>query len=156
PAACAGPPASRPATPARCAGGTASDARRHRRSRATHSPPQSRTRVSQVSAMRYKSGSGRGEPMTEPREIADAVEVVADGVWHWRVRNSNIGGGISSSHAVTADGGSILIDPVRLGDAALQTLPPVQAILLTATCHQRAAWRYRRELGAEVWLPEDG
>ena len=31
----------------------------------------------------------------------------------------------------------------------------MQAILLTATCHQRAAWRYRRELGAEVWLPED-
>ena len=27
--------------------------------------------------------------------------------------------------------------------------------MLTARCHQRAAWRYRRELGAEVWLPVD-
>lgn len=28
------------------------------------------------------------------------------------------------------------------------------AILLNATTHQRAAWRYRREFGVEVWLPE--
>ena len=27
--------------------------------------------------------------------------------------------------------------------------------MLNARTHQRAAWRYRRELGAEVWLPED-
>jgi glyoxylase-like metal-dependent hydrolase (beta-lactamase superfamily II) len=51
--------------------------------------------------------------------------------------------------------GLMLIDPVRLDDAALGALPRPMATLLTARCHQRAAWRYRRELGAEVWLPED-
>ena len=30
-----------------------------------------------------------------------------------------------------------------------------RAVVLTARCHQRATWRYRRELGAEVWLPAD-
>jgi len=49
----------------------------------------------------------------------------------------------------------VLVDPVRLDETALGGLPRPTAVLLTARCHQRAAWRYRRELGAEVWLPED-
>jgi hypothetical protein len=93
--------------------------------------------------------------VSEPREIADSVEQVADGVWHWRIHNSSIGGAISSSHAVATEEGCVLIDPVRLSEDALAALPPAQAILLNATTHQRAAWRYRRELGVEVWLPED-
>jgi hypothetical protein len=93
--------------------------------------------------------------MTEPREVADSVEQVADGVWHWRIRNAAIGGAISSSHAVADGDGSVLIDPVRLADDVLAQLPPPRAILLNATTHQRAAWRYRREHGVEVWLPED-
>ena len=91
--------------------------------------------------------------MTEPNEIAAGVEQVADGVWHWRIHNSSIGGAISSSHAVATDDGCVLIDPVRLAGEALASLPAPTAILLNAKTHQRAAWRYRRELGVEVWLP---
>jgi hypothetical protein len=93
--------------------------------------------------------------VTEPREVADRVEEVVDGVWHWRIHNANIGGAISSSHAVAAGGGCVLIDPVRLADDALATLPQPTAVLLTARTHQRASWRYRHELGLEVWLPVD-
>jgi glyoxylase-like metal-dependent hydrolase (beta-lactamase superfamily II) len=93
--------------------------------------------------------------MTEPSEIADRVEPVVDGVWHWRIPNANIGGLISSSHAVATDAGCVLIDPVRLTAEALATLPPADAVLLSARTHQRAAWRYRRELGIEVWLADD-
>ncbi len=93
--------------------------------------------------------------MTEPREVADRVERVVDGVWHWRVDNANIGGEISSSHAVATDRGCVLLDPVRLAPGALAELPTPEAVLLTARTHQRAAWRYRRELGIEVWLGED-
>lgn len=93
--------------------------------------------------------------MTEPRETADRVEQVADGVWHWRIHNAAIGGGISSSHAVATKTGCVLIDPVHLADEALATLPPPEAILLNAKTHQRSAWRYRQALGIEVWLPED-
>ena len=93
--------------------------------------------------------------MTEPREIAPAAEEVAPGLWTWSISNSNIGGHISSSQALLTREGCVLIDPVRLDDAALGALPRPTAILLTARCHQRAAWRYRRELGAQVWLPED-
>jgi glyoxylase-like metal-dependent hydrolase (beta-lactamase superfamily II) len=93
--------------------------------------------------------------MTEPREIAAGVDLVTDGVWHWSIHNSGIGGAISSSHAVAADGGCVLVDPVRLADDALASLPRPTAVALDATTHQRASWRYRGQFGIEVWLPED-
>jgi glyoxylase-like metal-dependent hydrolase (beta-lactamase superfamily II) len=93
--------------------------------------------------------------MTEPREIAAAAAEVAPGLWTWSISNSNIGGHTSTSQAVLTREGCLLIDPVRLDDAALAGLPRPLATLLTSRGHQRAAWRYRKELGAEVWLPED-
>lgn len=92
--------------------------------------------------------------MTEPREIADRCERVADGLWHWRIRNSGIGGATSSSQAVRAGGDVVLVDPVRLAPDALAALPAPTAVCLTAKCHQRAAWRYQAELGVPVWAPE--
>jgi glyoxylase-like metal-dependent hydrolase (beta-lactamase superfamily II) len=92
--------------------------------------------------------------MTEPREIAERCERVADGLWHWRIRNSGIGGSISSSQALAAGADVVLIDPVRLAPDALAELPPPTAVCLTAKCHQRAAWRYQGEFGASVWAPE--
>jgi glyoxylase-like metal-dependent hydrolase (beta-lactamase superfamily II) len=74
-----------------------------------------------------------------------------DGSFGWIV--SELRG--RTSHALTVDGGSVLVDPVRLAEPALATLPRPLAIVLTARCHQRAAWRYRAEFAAEVWLPED-
>lgn len=91
--------------------------------------------------------------MTEPAEVAERAEPVVDGVWHWRVRNSNIGGSISSCQLVQHGGEAALVDPVRLADPALEQLPKPNAIVLTAKCHQRSAWRYRRQLGSEVWAP---
>lgn len=93
--------------------------------------------------------------MGEPRETADTADEVVPGLWHWRISNSGIGGHVSSSHAVLTREGCVLVDPVRLDGAALDALPRPMATLLTARCHQRAAWRYRRELGVEVWLPDD-
>lgn len=92
--------------------------------------------------------------MAEPPVTADHVEEVVPGIFHWSVANPNIGGGTSSSHAVRTDSGeSVLIDPVPLADEALEILAPVRAIVLTAACHQRAAWRYRQRFGAPVHLP---
>jgi hypothetical protein len=93
--------------------------------------------------------------MTEPREIADQAEEVVGGLYHWHIHNANIGGAISSSHALVDGDVCVFIDPVRLSAEALAALPGPTAIVLTARCHQRSAWRYRREYGAEVWLPGD-
>ncbi|HXV95931.1 MAG TPA: hypothetical protein VD695_05230 [Gaiellaceae bacterium] len=92
--------------------------------------------------------------MAEPSAIAEAATEVVPGVWDWGVVNERIGGAESTGHAVSADGGVVLVDPVRLAPEALAALGPVVAILLTAQCHQRSAWRYRRDFGARVWAPE--
>lgn len=92
--------------------------------------------------------------MTEPVEIAGASEEVADGVWHWRIRNRAIGGSISSSQLVAANGEAVLVDPVQLAPEALAALPRPTAVCLTARCHQRSAWHYRSEFGAPVWAPQ--
>jgi len=93
--------------------------------------------------------------MTEPKEIADQLEQVGDGLFHWRIHNSDIGGSVSSSQALVTHDACVLIDPVGLQDDLLATLPAPTAIALTARCHQRAAWRYRGEFHAAVWLPLD-
>jgi hypothetical protein len=93
--------------------------------------------------------------MTEPKETADHLEQVEDGLFHWRIHNSSTGGNVSSSQALVRHADCVLIDPVRLENDLLATLPAPTAVALTARCHQRAAWRYRREFGAAVWLPED-
>jgi glyoxylase-like metal-dependent hydrolase (beta-lactamase superfamily II) len=93
--------------------------------------------------------------MTEPKEIADHLDQVEDGLFHWHIHNSAIGGNVSSSQALVTHDACVLVDPVRLQDDLLATLPAPTAIALTARCHQRAAWRYRSEFGAKVWLPED-
>lgn len=92
--------------------------------------------------------------MAEPNAVAEVAEEVVPGVWRWGVANERIGGAESTGHAVAWADGVVLVDPVRLAPDALATLGPVTEILLTAQCHQRSAWRYRRELGATVWAPE--
>jgi hypothetical protein len=92
--------------------------------------------------------------MAEPNAVAEAAVEVVPGVWDWGVANERIGGAESTGHAVFDDGGVVLVDPVRLAPEALAALGPVMAVLLTAQCHQRSAWRYRRDFGARVWAPE--
>lgn len=87
--------------------------------------------------------------MAEPSAIAEAVEEVVPGVWHWRLRDDRIGGAWSAAHAI--DG--VLIDPLPLAEDALRSLGEVTAIVLTTSSHQRSAWRLRRELGVPVHAP---
>jgi glyoxylase-like metal-dependent hydrolase (beta-lactamase superfamily II) len=90
--------------------------------------------------------------MSEPKASAETVlNVVAD-VRGWHVLDERIGAE-SWAYAVTADGGSVLIDPLPLTEAALASLEPLRAICLTAACHQRSAWRLRREFGVQVHAP---
>lgn len=91
--------------------------------------------------------------MSEPSATASAADEVVPGLWYWAVEDDRIGGHLSAAHAVRADGGVVLVDPLPLAAEALAALGPVTAICLTAGSHQRSAWRLRRELGAEVWAP---
>lgn len=104
--------------------------------------------------MRLSRQFRRYDPgVSEPQAVAGSVEEVVPGVWHWHVADERIGGFISAAHAVRADGGAVLIDPLPLSEDAFSRLPDVSAICLTTSSHQRSAWRLRRELGVRVWAP---
>jgi glyoxylase-like metal-dependent hydrolase (beta-lactamase superfamily II) len=60
----------------------------------------------------------------------------------------------SDAHAVVEASRVVLIDPLHLDETALKRLGTVEAICLTAKCHQRSAWRYRKEFGVKVYAPE--
>jgi glyoxylase-like metal-dependent hydrolase (beta-lactamase superfamily II) len=97
--------------------------------------------------------AGYDRHVGEPKAVAQSVEEVVSGVWCWHVADDRIGGHVSSAHAVHAEDGVVLIDPLPLEIEALISLGDVTAICLTTSSHQRSAWRLRRELGVHVWAP---
>lgn len=91
--------------------------------------------------------------MSEPKVVAETVDEFVPGIWRWHVLDERIDSE-SDAHAVSDQGGTVLIDPLPLRDEALKRLEPIIAICLTAACHQRSAWRYRRAYGVKVYAPE--
>jgi glyoxylase-like metal-dependent hydrolase (beta-lactamase superfamily II) len=92
--------------------------------------------------------------MSEPKAVAETLDEVVPGIWRWHVWDHRIGSE-SDAHAVSDPSGTVLIDPLPLRDEALTRLEPIIAICLTAACHQRSAWRYRRKFGVKVYAPAD-
>ena len=91
--------------------------------------------------------------VSEPKAVAETVDEVVPGVWRWHVWDDRIDFE-SDAHAVSDRTGTVLIDPLPLRDVALKRLEPIIAICLTAACHQRSAWRYRRSFGVQVYAPD--
>jgi glyoxylase-like metal-dependent hydrolase (beta-lactamase superfamily II) len=90
--------------------------------------------------------------MSEPRSVARAVEEILPGLFHYSVLDDRIETE-SDAYAVVEAGKVVLVDPLRLEDAAFERRGTVEAILLGAPAHQRAAWRWRRRTGARVYAP---
>ena len=95
----------------------------------------------------------KGIEMSEPKAVAEDMEEVVPGIWHWSVWDERIDAR-SHAHALVTPEGGVLIDPLPLAPQVLRRLEPVVAICLTAACHQRSAWRYRRMLRVHVYAPE--
>jgi glyoxylase-like metal-dependent hydrolase (beta-lactamase superfamily II) len=91
--------------------------------------------------------------MSEPNVIAQSIEEITPGVWRWFVHDDRIDFE-SDAHAVVENGRVVLIDPLPIDETALSRLGTVDAICLTAKCHQRSAWRYRKQFGVKVYAPE--
>jgi hypothetical protein len=90
--------------------------------------------------------------VSEPKAVADRIEEFLPGIWTWLVHDERIDF-VSAAHAVRSDQGVVFIDPLPLEPGALAGLGRVSAICLTASVHQRSAWRYRRTLGVPVHAP---
>ena len=91
--------------------------------------------------------------MSEPNVIAQGIEEVISGVWRWFVHDDRIDFE-SDAHAVAENGHIVLIDPLPIDETVLSRLGTVEAICLTAKCHQRSSWRYRKQFGVKVYAPE--
>lgn len=91
--------------------------------------------------------------VSEPSEVASAIEEIVPGVVCWHVSDNRIGGFVSTAHAILADSGTVLVDPLPLAPQAFAGLGEVGAIVLTSGSHERSAWRLRRELGVPVSAP---
>ncbi len=92
--------------------------------------------------------------MTEPKTQAKAIDRLFPWLLHWTISDERIGNFRSDAFAVQTADGLILIDPLPLTGTAQAELENVSAIFMTSSNHQRSSWRYRRELGAQVYAPE--
>ncbi len=92
--------------------------------------------------------------MSEPRSRARKVQEVVPGLLRWKVADERIGGAESDSYALRAGARVTFVDPLPLVGPALRRLGEPEAIVLTAACHQRSAWRLRRLLRIPVCAPE--
>ena len=91
--------------------------------------------------------------MSEPKTSATKIDTVTPGILNWHVDDDRIKTR-SDAFAVTQGGTSVLIDPLPLGPEGIEQLGRVEWIVLTGSCHQRSAWRYRGHFGAKVIAPE--
>lgn len=92
--------------------------------------------------------------MTEPNAQARKITRVVPTVHRWWVQDDRIAGEESDAYAVVRSGRVTLIDPLPVSESELRRLGQIEAIVLTAACHQRSAWRYRRLFGVPVFAPE--
>jgi len=93
--------------------------------------------------------------MPEPSGTAKLVGEILPGVYRFTIHDDRIDSE-SDSYAIIEHGKVILIDPLPMAKKDLKKLGPVEAVCLTGSCHERSAWRYRRELNVPVYAPQGG
>ncbi len=90
--------------------------------------------------------------MPEPKGTAKLVGEVVPGVYRFTMHDDRIDFE-SDGYVVVEKGRVVLIDPLPMSPRDLQKLGEVEAICLTASCHERAAKRYQRLFKVPVYAP---
>ncbi|HEY3197551.1 MAG TPA: hypothetical protein VGJ57_06025, partial [Nitrospirales bacterium] len=91
--------------------------------------------------------------MPAPRGTAKLVGEIVRGVYRFTMHDNRIDSQ-SDCYVVVSNNRSVLIDPLPMDSQALKKLGKVKAICLTASCHERAASRYRRSFKVPVYAPK--
>jgi len=102
--------------------------------------------------LRHNRGGGTGDAMPEPKGSAKLVGEVVPGVYRFTMRDDRIDFE-SDGYVVVEKGRAVLIDPLPMRPRDLQKLGAVEAICLTASCHERAARRYHESFNVPVYAP---
>ncbi|HYV86776.1 MAG TPA: MBL fold metallo-hydrolase [Patescibacteria group bacterium] len=92
--------------------------------------------------------------MSEPGGEALEIREILPGLHHYTLEDDRIGTR-SESYVLAAGGRLVLVDPLPCRLEAIERLGRVDAIVITASGHQRSAWRLRRLTGAPVVAPRD-
>jgi glyoxylase-like metal-dependent hydrolase (beta-lactamase superfamily II) len=79
---------------------------------------------------------------------------VLPGILRWSLAEPKPGAPRDEAYALEDSGPLVLIDPLSVEGWPPERLGQISAIVLTAACHQRAAWRLRRERGLDVFAPD--
>jgi glyoxylase-like metal-dependent hydrolase (beta-lactamase superfamily II) len=91
--------------------------------------------------------------MPAPRGTAKLTGEVAPGVHRFTMHDNRIDSE-SDCYVIVANGRIVLIDPLPMKIQDIKKLGEVEAICLTASCHERAASRYRRNFKVPVYAPK--
>ena len=91
--------------------------------------------------------------MPEPKGIGKLVGEVVPGVYRFTMHDDRIDFE-SDGYVVVENDRAILIDPLPMNKRDLKKLGAVEAICLTASCHERAAWRYQKTFNVPVYAPK--
>lgn len=90
--------------------------------------------------------------MPEPKGTAKPTGEIVPGVYRFTMHDDRIDFE-SDGYVVVEKGRAVLIDPLPMHPRDLKKLGPVEAICLTASCHERAARRYQRLFKVPVYAP---
>lgn len=90
--------------------------------------------------------------MPEPKGSAKLVGEVVPGVYRFTMHDNRIDSE-SDGYVVVEKDRAILIDPLPMNQRDLRKLGTVEAICLTASCHERAAIRCQRIFKIPVYAP---
>ncbi len=90
--------------------------------------------------------------MPEPKGVAKLVGEVVPGVYRFTMHDDRIDFE-SDGYVVVGKGRAVLIDPLPMRPRDLKKLGAVEAIYLTASCHERAARRYHETFNVPVYAP---
>jgi glyoxylase-like metal-dependent hydrolase (beta-lactamase superfamily II) len=91
--------------------------------------------------------------MPPPRGTAKPAGEVVPGVHRFTMHDNRIDSE-SDCYVIVRNGRTVLIDPLPMHSRDLKKLGKVEAICLTASCHERAASRYRRRFKVPVYAPK--
>ncbi len=93
--------------------------------------------------------------MPEPAGTARSAGEVCPGIHRYTMHDDRIDYQ-SDSYVIVENNRVTLLDPLPIQDQELSRHGSVEAIVLTASCHERSAWRYRKILKVPVYAPEGG
>ncbi len=91
--------------------------------------------------------------MPEPEGTAEFVGEILPGVFRWKMHDNRIDAE-SDCYVVETGDEAVFIDPLPMAEDHLAEMGSATAIVLTASCHERASHRYSKLFGVEVWAPE--